>query len=55
METISVAITGKSDVRCFGPYLINIFRKSRKTERDADVMLKQDYYCLSVTVQDLDL
>ena len=50
-----MAITDKSDVRCFGPYLINIFRKFRKAERDADVMLKQDYYCLSVTAQDLDL
>ena len=61
MERISVVITGKCDVSCFGSYLINIFLKSRKAERERERereredMLKQGNYCLSVTVQDLDL
>lgn len=57
VERISVVITGKCDVSCFGSYLINIFLKSRKAERERERedMLKQGNYCLSVTVQDLDL
>ena len=55
MERISVVITGKCDVSCFGSYLINIFLKSRKAEREREDMFKQGNYCLSVTVQDLDL
>ena len=52
METISVAINGSSDVHCFDLYQINIFTKSRKAERCADVMFKLAFYCLSVTVED---
>ena len=55
METISVAITGSSDARCFDLYLINIFKKSKKAERCIDVMFKVAFYCLSVTVEDLNL
>ena len=71
MEMISVVITGKRDVSCFGSYLINIFLKSRKAERERERereregererereredMFKQGNYCLSVTVQDLYL
>ena len=55
METISVAITGSSDMRCFDLYLINIFKKSRKAERCTDVMFKLPSYFLSVTVEDLNL
>ena len=51
METISVAITGSSDMRCFDLYLINIFKKSRKAERCTDVMLA--FYSFSVTVENL--
>ena len=36
MERISVVITGKCDVSCFGSYLINIFLKSRKAERERE-------------------
>ena len=36
MEMISVVITGKRDVSCFGSYLINIFLKSRKAERERE-------------------
>ena len=55
METISVAINGSSDVCCFDLYLINIFTKPRKAERCTDVMFKLAFYCLSVTVEDLNL
>ena len=55
METISVAINGSSEVRCFDLYLTNIFAKSRKVERCTDVMFKLAFYCLSVTVEDLNL
>ena len=47
--------TGSSDVRCFDLYLINIFTKSRKVERCTDGMFKLDFYCLSVTIEDLNL
>ena len=33
VETISVGITGSSDVHCFDLYLINIFKKLTKAER----------------------
>ena len=49
METISVAITGTSGMHCLDLYLINIFLKSRNTERCTDVMFKLAFYCLSVT------
>ena len=55
METISVAINGGSDVRCFGLYLTNIFTKSTKAERCTDVMFTLAFYCLSITVEDLNL
>ena len=55
METISVAMTGSSDMHCLGLYLTNIFTKSRKAERCTDVMFKLAFYCLSVTVEDLNL
>ena len=55
MKTISVVVTGSSDMRCFGLYLINIFMKSRKVERCTDVMFKLAFYCLPVTVEDLNL
>ena len=55
MGTISVAITGSSDMRCLDLYLINIFTKSRKAERYTDVMFKLAFYCLSVTVEGLNL
>ena len=55
METISVAITSSSNMRCFDLYLINIFKKSRKAERCTDVMFKLVSYFLSVTVEDLKL
>ena len=55
MKTISVAINDSSDVLCFDLYLINIFVKSKKTERCTDVMFKLTLYCLSVAVEDLNL
>ena len=54
MEIISVAITGSYDMHGLDLYLINIFTKSRKTERWVDVMFKLAFYCLSVTVEDLN-
>ena len=38
METISVAINDSSDVLYFALYLINMFARSMKAERCADVM-----------------
>ena len=55
METILVAITDNSDVCCFHLYLINIFTKSTKAERCTNIMFKLTIYCLSVTVEDLNL
>ena len=55
METISVAINDSSDLLCFELYLINIFAKSTKAERYTDVIFKLTLYCLSVTVEDLNL
>ena len=51
METISVAISGSSDMHCFDLYLRNIFKKSRKAERCTDVILA--FYSFSVTVENL--
>ena len=55
VETISVAVNNKSDVLCFDLYLINIFAKFAKVERCTDFMFKVTLYCLSVTVEDLNL
>ena len=55
METISVAINDSSDMPCFDLYLINIFAKSKKAERCTDAMFKLTLYCLSITVEDLNL
>ena len=55
METISVAINGSSNLCYFDLYLINILMKSRKAERCTDVMFKLAFYCLSVTVEDLNV
>ena len=44
-----------SDVCCFYLSLKNIFTKSVKTERLTDVMFKLAFYCLSVTVEVLNL
>ena len=55
VETISVAITDSSVVRCFDLYLINLFTKFTKAERCTDIMFKLTLYCLSVTVEDLNL
>ena len=54
METISLVINDSSDVLCFRLNLINIFAKSTKPERYADVMFKLTY-CLSATAEDLNL
>ena len=55
VETISVAITDSSNVRCLDLNLINVFMKSKKAERCTDVMFKLTLQCLSVTVEDLNL
>ena len=55
VETISVAITDSSNVRCLDLNLINVFMKSKKAERCTDVMFKLTLHCLSVTVEDLNL
>ena len=55
METISVAITDGSNVRCLDLYLIIIFMKSTKAERCTDITIKLTLYCLSDTVEDLNL
>ena len=55
LKTILVAITDSFDVDCFDLYLINIFRKSAKSERCTDIMFKLTLCCLSVTVKDLNL
>ena len=55
METISVAMTGSSDMHCLDLYLTNIFTKSRKADRCTDVMFELAFYCLSVTAEDLNL
>ena len=50
-----MAITGSFDLNCFDLHLINIFTKSRIAERCTDVMFKLTFYCLSVTIEDLNL
>ena len=55
METLSVAINDSSYVLCFHLYLINIFTKSTKAERCTGIMFKLTLYCISVTVEDLNL
>ena len=50
-----MVVSDNSDVLCFDLHLINIFVKSTKAERFTDVMFKQTLYCLSVTVEDLNL
>ena len=50
-----MAINDSSDVLCCDLYLINIFAKSTKAERCIDVMFKLTLYCVSVTVEDLNL
>ena len=55
VEIISVAINDSANVLCFYLYLINIFAKSTKADRSTDVMFKLTLYCLSVTVEGLNL
>ena len=55
VKTILVAITDSYNVRCFDLYLINIFMKSMKAERCTYIMFKLTLFCLSVTVEDLNL
>ena len=50
-----MAIIDSSNVHRFDLYLINIFTKSMKSERCTDIMFKLTLYCLSVTVEDLNL
>ena len=54
VETISMATTDSCHVRYFELYLINIFMKSTKAERCADIMFRLTF-CLSVTIADLNL
>ena len=42
-------------VLCFDLYLIYIFAKPIEAERCTDVMFKLTLYCLSVTVEDVNL
>ena len=56
VETISMAINDRSNVLGFHLNLVNIFAKSTKAERCTDITFKLTlYYCLSVTVEDLNL
>ena len=55
METMSVFINSSSDMHYFDLYLINMFMKSRKVERCTDNMFKLLFYCLPITVKDLNL
>ena len=50
-----MAINDSSDVPCFDVYLINIFAKSTKAERCTDIVFQLTLYCVSVTVEDLNL
>ena len=52
---MSVAINEFSNVLCFDLYIINIVAKSTKAERCTDFMFMLTLYCLSVTVEDLNL
>ena len=55
VDTILVTITDSSDVLCFDLYLIDIFTKSTKAERRTDIIFKLTLYCLSDTVENLNL
>ena len=55
VETISVTTTHSSDVRCLDLYLMNIFTKYAKTKGCTDITFKLTLYCLSVTVENLNL
>ena len=62
MEGISVAINDSFDVVyfdlyliSFDIYLINVLAKSAKAERCRDIMFKLTLYCLTVTVEDINL
>ena len=50
-----MAINDTSGVLCFDFYLRNIFAKSTKAGRCTDVMLKLTLYCLSVTIEVINL
>ena len=52
---MSVAINEFSNVLCFDLYITNIVAKSVKAERCTDLMFMLTLYCLSVTVEDLNL
>ena len=55
VEIILVAITDTFNVHYFDLYLINIFTKSTKAERWTDIMVGLVLYCLSATVEDINL
>ena len=56
METISVPITDTFNMLCFQSlYLINIFTKPAKTEGCTDTTFKMAFYCLFVTIEDVNL
>ena len=55
VEIILVAITDTFDVHYFDQYLINMFTKSMKAERWTDIMFELTLYCLSATVEDINL
>ena len=48
-------VSDSFDVQCLDLYLIIIFMKYTKAERCTDIMFKLTLYCLSVTVDDLNL
>ena len=54
VDTISVTITDSSNVWCLDLYLINCM-KSTKAERCTNITFKLTLYCLSVTVEGLNL
>ena len=48
-------VSDSFDVQCLDLNLIIIFMKYTKAERCTDIMFKLTLYCLSVTVEDLNL
>ena len=50
-----VAITDSFNVQCLYLYLINILTKSTKAEKCTDIRFKLTIYCLSVTLENLNL
>ena len=54
VETILVATTDSFDVHCFDLCLTNIFTQSMKTQMHIHYV-QVDTFCLSVTVEDLNL